>query len=170
MGECYAAHARRPAAADSSDSDASRGEPLWIVKPVHQSRGRGIRLVSQYDEILPEEEDLSLIQRYIERPLLIGGIKSDLRLYVFVTGLSPLRIYMHDGGLVRFALEPYVSADLGSGAEEEEAAAATPQYQSDGTAAANREEVQKGQSLRSVRTQQSLRELASQGCFLRDCL
>ena len=38
-------------------------EPLWILKPVNQSRGLGIRLISQWEEISRDEESRYLIQR-----------------------------------------------------------------------------------------------------------
>ncbi|KAG8235258.1 hypothetical protein J437_LFUL014258, partial [Ladona fulva] len=76
----------------------------WIVKPVASSRGRGIFIVN----CVPMEE--CVVARYIEDPLLVGGHKCDLRLYVLVTSVDPLLIYMYEEGLVRFATVKYDSS------------------------------------------------------------
>lgn len=39
-----------------------------------------------------------IIQHYIPDPLLIGGRKFDLRVYVAVTCLDPLRVYVYREG------------------------------------------------------------------------
>ena len=71
-------------------------------------QGRGIFLTRE----MPSQIDMStplVAQRYIARPLLLDGFKFDLRLYVLVTGCDPLRIFLHEQGLVRLASQQYVA-------------------------------------------------------------
>lgn len=77
----------------------------WIIKPPASARGTGIKVVNQWAQI-PKRKPL-IVQRYIERPLLINGSKFDLRLYVLVTSINPLRVFMHTDGLARFASVKY---------------------------------------------------------------
>nr|XP_027207792.1 tubulin polyglutamylase TTLL5-like isoform X2 [Penaeus vannamei] len=82
-----------------------RERGTWIVKPVASSQGKGIYLVNQVDQVPADET--SLVCRYIESPLLVDGYKCDLRLYVGVTSLDPLVVYLYEEGLVRLATVKY---------------------------------------------------------------
>jgi len=81
----------------------SNPEYNWIVKPVASSRGRGIRLLNNLST-LPKK---CLVSKYIEKPHIINNKKYDLRLYIVITSFTPLKIYLYQDGLVRFASEEY---------------------------------------------------------------
>jgi hypothetical protein len=85
------------------DFDLNDKTKLWLLKPVASSRGRGIRLLTDLDNI-PKK---ILATHYIYNPHLINGKKYDLRLYLLVTGYAPLKIYLFDNGLARFCSEEY---------------------------------------------------------------
>ncbi|KAL0029059.1 hypothetical protein WJX77_003291 [Trebouxia sp. C0004] len=84
---------------------AAHPDQLYIQKPVASSRGRGIKLVPDPSSIPPEKA--CLVQHYISNPHTINGLKYDLRVYVVVTCLNPLRVYLYEEGLVRFASERF---------------------------------------------------------------
>jgi hypothetical protein len=77
---------------------------IYIAKPPASSCGKGIFVFATENEI-PEGE--FIIQHYISDPLLINNHKFDMRVYVAVTCYDPLRVYVFQEGLVRFATEPY---------------------------------------------------------------
>lgn len=76
---------------------------LYILKPVASSCGRGIKVIHKKTKI--GRKDGYLASKYVANPHLINGFKYDLRVYVLVTSFDPLRIYVYNDGLVRFATE-----------------------------------------------------------------
>lgn len=82
-------------------------EEMWLIKPVASSKGKGIRLMTNIDSI-PKK---SLVSNYIANPHIINNKKYDLRLYILITGFNPLKIYLYNEGLVRFACEEYKMTD-----------------------------------------------------------
>ncbi|XP_068021708.1 tubulin polyglutamylase TTLL5 isoform X2 [Melanerpes formicivorus] len=86
----------------------SKDRGLWIVKPVASSRGRGVYLINNPNQIVLK--DNILVSRYISNPLLIDDFKFDVRLYVLVTSYDPLVIYLYEEGLARFATVRYDQA------------------------------------------------------------
>jgi len=43
-----------------------------------------------------------VVSRYIANPYLIGGKKFDMRIYVFISSFSPLKVYLYGEGLARY--------------------------------------------------------------------
>ena len=82
-------------------------DDLWLIKPKSGSLGKGIYIFKDLYNI----SDDSIITKYIHNPHLINKYKYDLRVYVLITGLSPLKLYLYKEGIVRFATEEY-SLDL----------------------------------------------------------
>ena len=50
-----------------------------------------------------------MAQRYLHKPYLIDGLKFDLRVYVNITCFTPLRVFIYQEGLARFATSEYNS-------------------------------------------------------------
>ena len=81
-------------------------DEMWIMKPTARAQGKGIFLVNKLNQLkkwatnskLPFQSlnlrEAYVISRYIEKPLLVGGKKFDLRLYVLVTSYRPLKVWM----------------------------------------------------------------------------
>ena len=87
------------------ERDYNEGE-VFIVKPPASAEGRGIRLMTKMDQA-PKGTVPVLVQRYLGEPYLINNKKFDLRIYIGVTSFDPLRCYIFDEGLARFATSDY---------------------------------------------------------------
>eukprot|EP00397_Hematodinium_sp_SG-2012_P018512 GEMP01018968.1.p1 GENE.GEMP01018968.1~~GEMP01018968.1.p1 ORF type:complete len:615 (+),score=121.72 GEMP01018968.1:77-1921(+) len=90
---------------------ATSKRKTFIYKPDHQCQGRGIQLMQQWEDVeqsgaLRNRESV-VVQRYISNPLLLDGFKFDLRLYLLVTSLDPIQIYVFKDGLVRLSTQAY---------------------------------------------------------------
>ncbi|CAG02439.1 unnamed protein product [Tetraodon nigroviridis] len=93
----------------------------WIMKPCGKAQGKGIFLINKLSQIKKWSRDSRtstfvaassgkeayVISLYIDNPLLIGGKKFDLRLYVLVTTYRPLKCYMYKLGFCRFCTVKY---------------------------------------------------------------
>jgi len=83
-----------------------KSNAIWIMKPTDKARGIGIFIVNKLSQLKKWEKksysypnqtlkDSYVISRYIENPLLIGGKKFDLRLYVLATSWNPMIAYRY---------------------------------------------------------------------------
>ena len=104
---------------------------MFICKPPASARGQGIDIVSNVEELhtlmsqqnsntnssninasngnnLRKPKVSMVVQEYISNPCLLhNDAKFDLRVYVLITSILPLRVYVYDEGLVRFAANRY---------------------------------------------------------------
>lgn len=88
-------------------------EKLWIAKPAASSQGKGIVVTNKLAEI-PNKGTPHIVSEYINNPLLFDGFKFDLRVYVAITSINPLRLYVYDEGLTRFATGKYTNTVSGN--------------------------------------------------------
>jgi len=84
---------------------ASLRKRTFIVKPDLGAQGRGIFLVMDPDSMSGYRHS-AIAQQYIS-PFLVRGLKFDFRIYVLLTSIDPLRVYIYDEGMARFCTEAY---------------------------------------------------------------
>lgn len=83
---------------------AHPAKTTYIAKPDASSQGKGIFLTRKLEDL---ENHSGVVQTYVDKPFLIDGLKFDLRIYVLLAGCDPLRIYLYNEGLARFATQDY---------------------------------------------------------------
>lgn len=95
---------------------SEKPDKLFIIKPPASARGTGIQVINNINLIPGEylEDDGNrkkstlIVQEYLSNPCLLhNGHKFDLRIYVLLTSINPLRLYIYEDGLVRFASTKY---------------------------------------------------------------
>lgn len=105
-----AALAAFAATAEKTTATTTRRAPgkaakVFVVKPDAGSCGDGIYLTNDVRNI---RHSPCVVQEYVASPLLLGGTKFDLRVYVALTSLAPtVRFVLFREGLCRMAVEPY---------------------------------------------------------------
>uniref|UniRef100_A0A7R9W2A9 Tubulin--tyrosine ligase-like protein 9 n=1 Tax=Chlamydomonas euryale TaxID=1486919 RepID=A0A7R9W2A9_9CHLO len=87
----------------------------WIVKPTSCNRGNGIEIFNAAAAVLAHvgsrrPGSRSIVQKYIDAPLLVGGRKFDLRAYVLVT--PGREVFLHREAYVRTCATPYSLSDV----------------------------------------------------------
>lgn len=88
---------------------------LWILKPSVTNKGASVIVAKDWSGILDGLEDTPdirewVLQQYIQSPLLLGGHKFHLRVYVLCVGA--LKVYVYEGILVLLAAHKYDVDDL----------------------------------------------------------
>lgn len=110
-------HVERRSALAQQDPSARQVRPYYIVKPDSGSQGEGIKITADPERCKPGAPGQErVVQEYIARPMLLEGLKFDLRLYVLVADIQdddddprPMRLFLCREGLARFAVDPYES-------------------------------------------------------------
>ncbi|KAL5104792.1 Tubulin polyglutamylase TTLL11 [Taenia crassiceps] len=117
------------------------GTVTYIVKPSGGTQGKGIYLVQSPKEYCKEQMNgrgngpqndneaamdpsiclgadsmgylaaKEVVQQYEDTPVLVSGFKADLRIYVVLESIKPLRIHVYRDGLVRLASQRYHTPD-----------------------------------------------------------
>ena len=105
-------------------ADKSTCQNVWIIKPgENTNRGCGIQVSANLSEIKTIIQSFakqqggrtSIVQKYIENPLLIAGRKFDIRAFAMLTSINGvLKAYMYKDCYFRTSSKPFELSNLNS--------------------------------------------------------
>ncbi|XP_050440034.1 tubulin glycylase 3A-like [Adelges cooleyi] len=90
----------------------------WIIKPTSNCSGHGIIMARDLDKIKEkivingDSRSSYILQKYIEKPLLVFSCKIDLRQWFLVTNMNPVTVWMYKEGYVRFCAKRFTLKDM----------------------------------------------------------
>lgn len=101
------------------EQEKNRMNNIWIIKPgENTNRGKGISVASSLEEIIELVEDKAgshtcIIQKYIERPLLVNKRKFDIRCFALMTSVnSNIQGYFYTEGYIRTSSKEFSTKHL----------------------------------------------------------
>ncbi|ESO84411.1 hypothetical protein LOTGIDRAFT_168866 [Lottia gigantea] len=117
IDKCEALMKKMPSKCPQFELDGVKN--VWIVKPGAKSRGRGIVCYDKLEDMLKlvnsnvvRKDSKYVVQKYIERPLLVYNTKFDIRQWFLVTDWNPLTIWFYQDSYLRFCSQQYTLDDF----------------------------------------------------------
>lgn len=105
---------------DGEGKRSRRSKNIWIIKPgEYSNRGCGISVTQDYSEIKEfvaassNKPRTCILQKYIERPLLINKRKFDIRVFGMLTSVNgTIKGYFYEDGYIRTSCKEYTLKNL----------------------------------------------------------
>ena len=87
---------------------------LWIQEKQENEElyYRKVKGTDNPADALTKSLSSPVIQKYLEDPLIIGGKKFDMRIYLFCRSYNPLILYLYRSGFCRFTHTRYTPNDV----------------------------------------------------------
>ncbi len=102
------------------DTADGKDDP-WMIKTGNLSSTKGITLITDLDvlrNMLADKktrkefkESRTIIQKYVNNPLLDNGCKISFRTYFLIASMKPLLVYLYDDCLFKTTTVPYKQGD-----------------------------------------------------------